>query len=70
MIADIVLSLFQVVLDEEVSSEQLDAFRKQLARLRHPQHPLHHFALAPRAAPPPPPHQPKHNTLKLVLLIL
>ncbi|KAI8440796.1 hypothetical protein MSG28_009121 [Choristoneura fumiferana] len=56
--------LIKVVLDEEVSSEQLDAFRKQLARLRHPQHPLHHFALAPRAAPPPPPHQPKHNTLK------
>ncbi|XP_063366125.1 myotubularin-related protein 13 [Cydia amplana] len=56
--------LIKVVLDEEVSSEQLDVFRKALARLRHPQHATHHFALAPRAMPPPPGPVPKHHTLR------
>ncbi|KAL0879613.1 hypothetical protein ABMA27_003332 [Loxostege sticticalis] len=56
--------LIKVALDEEVSSEQAEAFRKQLARLRHPQHPLLHFAMAPRPVPPPAAHQPKHHTLK------
>ncbi|XP_028170103.1 myotubularin-related protein 13 [Ostrinia furnacalis] len=56
--------LIKVALDEEVSSEQAEAFRKQLARLRHPQHPLMHFAMAPRPVPPPAAHQPKHHTLK------
>ncbi|KAI5636911.1 DENN (AEX-3) domain-containing protein [Phthorimaea operculella] len=56
--------LIKVALDEEVSSEQAEAFRKQLARLRHPEHPLLHFALAPRPAPPPPPSQAKHHTLR------
>ncbi|KOB77719.1 Myotubularin-related protein 13 [Operophtera brumata] len=53
-----------VALDEEVNSECSETFRKQLARLRHPEHPLLHFALAPRALPPPPHHQHKHHTLK------
>ncbi|CAK1542502.1 unnamed protein product [Leptosia nina] len=56
--------LIKVALDEEVSSEQAEAFRKQVTRLRHPQYPQLHFALAPRAAPPPALAQPKHHTLK------
>ncbi|CAG9782497.1 unnamed protein product [Diatraea saccharalis] len=56
--------LIKVALDEEVSGEQAEAFRKQLSRLRHPPHPLMHFALAPRAPPPPQHHPPKHHTLK------
>ncbi|VVC94971.1 unnamed protein product [Leptidea sinapis] len=48
----------------KVTSEQTEAFRKQLARARHPQHPTLHFALAPRAAPAPALAQPKHHTLK------
>ncbi|XP_045520262.1 myotubularin-related protein 13 isoform X1 [Pieris brassicae] len=56
--------LIKVALDEEVSSEQAEAFRKQVARQRHPQHPSLHFALAPRAAPPPALAPPKHHTLK------
>ncbi|KAM3965988.1 LOW QUALITY PROTEIN: SET domain binding factor [Aphomia sociella] len=56
--------LIKVALDEEVSSEQVDAFRKQLARLRHPAAPQLHFALAPRAAPPTHHHHAKHHTLK------
>ncbi|XP_041970120.1 myotubularin-related protein 13 isoform X2 [Aricia agestis] len=56
--------LLRVALDEEVSSEQTEVFRKVLARLRHPQHPTLHFALAPRAAPAPDLAQPKHTTLK------
>ncbi|KAJ0172559.1 hypothetical protein K1T71_011698 [Dendrolimus kikuchii] len=56
--------LIKVALDEEVSSELAEGFRKQLARLRHPDHPLLHFALAPRPVPPPAHHQPKHHTLK------
>ncbi|CAB3252550.1 unnamed protein product [Arctia plantaginis] len=56
--------LIKVALDEEVSSEAVESFRKQVARLRHPEHPLLHFALAPRAQPAPKHHQPKHHTLK------
>ncbi|XP_050355380.1 myotubularin-related protein 13 [Nymphalis io] len=56
--------LIKVALDEEVSSEQAEAFRKAVARLRHPSHPLMHFALAPRAPPPADLAQPKHHTLK------
>ncbi|XP_052744607.1 myotubularin-related protein 5 isoform X3 [Bicyclus anynana] len=56
--------LIKVALDEEVSSEQAEAFRKAVARLRHPPHPLLHFALAPRAPPPADLAQPKHHTLK------
>lgn len=56
----------QVALDEEVSSEQAESFRKQVARLRHPHHPLLHFALAPRAVPALQQAQPKHHTLKYV----
>ncbi|XP_037871165.1 myotubularin-related protein 5 isoform X2 [Bombyx mori] len=56
--------LIKVALDEEVSSELTESFRKQLARLRHPEHPLLHFALTPRPVPPPAHHQAKHNTLK------
>lgn len=58
------LDLTQVALDEEVSSEAVESFRKQVARLRHPEHPLLHFALAPRSQPPPKHSQPKHHTLK------
>ena len=58
----------QVALDEEVSSEAVEAFRKQVARLRHPEHVLLHFALAPRSQPPPKHSQPKHHTLKYVPL--
>lgn len=54
----------QVVLDEEVSGEQAEAFRKQVARLRHPASAVMHFALAPRPAPPPQLHATKHHTLK------
>lgn len=55
----------QVALDEEVHSEQVEAFRKQLSRLRHPAHPLLHFAFAGRPLPPPPHRvQAKHATLK------
>ncbi|XP_052749763.1 myotubularin-related protein 5 [Galleria mellonella] len=56
--------LIKVALDEEVSGEQTEAFRKQLARLRHPPAPHLHFALAPRAAPPAPHVHAKHHTLK------
>nr|XP_049697563.1 myotubularin-related protein 5 isoform X1 [Helicoverpa armigera] len=56
--------LIKVALDEEVSSEAVEAFRKQVARLRHPEHVLLHFALAPRSQPPPKHSQPKHHTLK------
>ncbi|XP_049878278.1 myotubularin-related protein 13 [Pectinophora gossypiella] len=56
--------LIKVALDEEVSSEQAESFRKQLARLRHPDHPALHFALAPRPVPPPLQGQAKHNTLR------
>ncbi|CAH0718965.1 unnamed protein product, partial [Brenthis ino] len=56
--------LIKVALDEEVTSEQAEAFRKAVARLRHPQHPLLHFALAPRAPPPADLAAPKHYTLK------
>ncbi|XP_037303486.1 myotubularin-related protein 5 [Manduca sexta] len=56
--------LIKVALDEEVTSEQAESFRKQLARLRHPEHPLLHFALAPRPVPPPAHHHAKHHTLK------
>ncbi|XP_045539578.1 myotubularin-related protein 5 [Papilio machaon] len=56
--------LIKVVLDEEVSGEQAEAFRKQVARLRHPASAVLHFALAPRPAPPPPLHAAKHHTLK------
>ncbi|CAH2055654.1 unnamed protein product, partial [Iphiclides podalirius] len=56
--------LIKVVLDEEVSGEQAEAFRKQVARLRHPPSAAHHFALAPRPAPPPALHAAKHHTLK------
>ncbi|XP_013171380.1 PREDICTED: myotubularin-related protein 5 [Papilio xuthus] len=56
--------LIKVVLDEEVSGEQAEAFRKQVARLRHPASAVLHFALAPRPAPPPPLHATKHHTLK------
>ncbi|CAG9571879.1 unnamed protein product [Danaus chrysippus] len=56
--------LIKVALDEEVSSEQAESFRKAVSRLRHPPHPLLHFALAPRAAPPSDLAQPKHHTLK------
>ncbi|XP_072945453.1 myotubularin-related protein 5 [Epargyreus clarus] len=56
--------LIKVALDEEVAGEQAEAFRKALARLRHPPHALLHFALAPRHAPPPALAAPKHHTLK------
>ncbi|XP_026736856.1 myotubularin-related protein 5 isoform X1 [Trichoplusia ni] len=56
--------LIKVALDEEVSSEAVEGFRKQLARLRHPEHALLHFALAPRSQPPPPHAMPKHHTLR------
>ncbi|XP_022823540.1 myotubularin-related protein 5 isoform X1 [Spodoptera litura] len=56
--------LIKVALDEEVSSEAVESFRKQVARLRHPDHVLLHFALAPRSAPPAPHAMPKHHTLK------
>lgn len=56
--------LIKVALDEEVSNEAVESFRKQVARLRHPEHPLLHFALAPRTQPPPKHSQPKHHTLK------
>lgn len=61
------ISPSQVALDEEVSSEQAEAFRKQLARVRHPEHATMHFALAPRPGPKPPAAVSKHNTLKSVL---
>ncbi|CAG5054015.1 unnamed protein product [Parnassius apollo] len=56
--------LIKVVLDEEVSSEQAEAFRKQVARLRHPASAVLHFALAPRPVPPPALHAAKHHTLR------
>ncbi|GBP59983.1 Myotubularin-related protein 13 [Eumeta japonica] len=57
--------LIKVALDEEVSSEQTEAFRKQVGRLRHPTHPLTHFAFAGRPAHTPrPPDPDKHSTLK------
>ncbi|XP_026318048.1 myotubularin-related protein 13 isoform X2 [Hyposmocoma kahamanoa] len=56
--------LIKVALDEEVSSEQAEAFRKQLARVRHPEHVTMHFALAPRPGPKPSATVSKHNTLK------
>ncbi|KAL4713442.1 hypothetical protein ACJJTC_010427, partial [Scirpophaga incertulas] len=57
--------LIKVALDDEVTGEQVEVFRKQLARLRHPPHPLMHFALAPRALQAPTAHHaPKHHTLR------
>lgn len=55
--------LIKVALDEEVSSEQVDTFRKQLSRLRHPAETRLHFAYAGRP-PPPPPVAAKHSTLR------
>lgn len=57
--------LIKVALDEEVTSAQAEAFRKELMRLRHPQDPLFHFAFCGRPVQPTPQPQPdKHATLK------
>ncbi|XP_053616581.1 myotubularin-related protein 13 [Plodia interpunctella] len=56
--------LIKVALDEEVSSEQAESFRRLLSRLRHPATPALHFALASRARETHHKHQIKHHTLK------
>ena len=54
----------QVALDEEVSSEQAESFRRAVARLREPQHALCTFALSARAPAATDLAAPKHYTLK------
>ncbi|XP_049836392.1 myotubularin-related protein 13 isoform X2 [Schistocerca gregaria] len=57
--------LVKVAFDEEVTPENIEAFRKMVHRLRHPAHILHHFAFTGQVVPQTPLHKGKEKNATL-----